>query len=269
MIGAAVARSLANSGHRAIGYDIDPAAADRLADLLDAAGSPADVARGSDVIHLAVLTAEQALAVLDGPDGILESARPGTTVLLLSTVAPAKLDAIAELGAASGVTILDCGVTRGEDPDRNTMTATVGGDPVDVERVRPVIEAWARTLVHCGPLGTGMAVKIGRNAVTFGMWRALEETTRMLLAAGVPEDRIIEALRASDPTGELLYGQRLHIGRFPAGTPERAAAVEHGRSILEKDMAAVLELAERGGVAVPMLEVVRREAGDSMDGYHA
>lgn len=269
MIGTAVARSLANSGQRAIGYDIDPAAADRLADVLDAAQGPAAVAAASDVIHLAVLTAAQALAVLDGPDGILAAARPGATVLLLSTVSPAKLEAIAALGAASGVTILDCGVTRGEDPDNNTMTATVGGEADDVERARPMIEAWARTLVHCGPLGTGMAVKIGRNAVTFAMWRALEETTRMLLAAGVPEDRIIESLRASDPTGELLYTQRVLIGGFPAGTPERTNAVEHGRSILAKDMAAVAELAERVGVAVPMLDVVREQADDSLDNYHA
>lgn len=269
MIGTAVARSLANSGHRAIGYDIDPAAAVRLADVLDAASTPAEVASASDHIHLAVLTAEQALSVLDGPDGILASARPGASVLLMSTVSPAKLDAIAALGAAAGVTILDCGVTRGEDPDRNTMTATVGGEPDEVELVRPTIEAWARTLVHCGPFGTGMAVKIGRNAVTFAMWRALEETTRMLLAAGVPEDRIIEALRASDPSGELLYTQRELIGGFPAGTAARASAVEHGRSIMHKDMAAVAELAQRVGVAVPMLDVVRREADDSLDHYHA
>lgn len=268
MIGTAVARSLANSGQRAVGYDVDPSAAGRLADVLDAAASPAEVAAASDVVHIAVLTAEQALAVLDGPDGVLDAARPGTTVLLLSTVSPAKLDAIAELGAASGVTILDCGVTRGEDPDRNTMTATVGGDPADVERARPAIEAWARSLVHCGPLGTGMAVKIGRNAVTFAMWRALEETTRMLLAAGVPEDRIIEALRASDPTGELLYTQRVHIGAFPAGTPERASAVERSRAILTKDLAAVDELARRVGVAVPMLDVVREQADDLLDHYH-
>ncbi len=206
--------------------------------------------------------------MLEGPDGVLAGAHPGTIVLLLSTVAPGDLEALVALGAAAGVPLLDCGVMRGDLADRGGLVAAIGGDEQLVERARPLIEGWAARLVHCGPVGAGMAVKLGRNAVTFGMWRALEETTRMMLAAGVREADLIEALTASDPTGELLYQQRVIIGSVPAGTPEREAAVEHGRSIMSKDLAAVAELAAREGVRIPLLDVVRREVDDSLDHYH-
>ena len=268
MIGAGVARSLGNSGSRAVGYDVRPEAAQALADVLDAASSPAEVARRSDVVHVAVLDAAQAAAVLSGPDGVLAGAHDGTVVLVLSTLSPAGLADLVALGEAAGVPVLDCGVMRGDLADRNGLVASVGGEEAVVESVRPVVEAWAARLVHCGPVGAGMTVKIGRNAVTFGMWRALEETTRMMIAAGVREDDFIAALEASDPAGELLFQQRRLIGDAPAGTPAREAAVAQGRAIMTKDMAAVAELAGRAGVATPMLDVVRREVDDSLDGYH-
>lgn len=268
MIGAGIARSLRNSGMRAHAYDIDPAASERSADLTTIVATPRALARECDIVHLAVVDGGQARAALSGPDGVLAGAHAATVVLLLATLSLDEVHELHALGRESGVPVLDCGVIRGDLADRNGMVATMGGENAVVDSVRPTVEAWAARVVHCGPVGSGMAVKLGRNAVTFGMWRALEEATRTMLAAGVGEEEFIEVLTASDPMGESLFQQRRIIGDVPAGTPERHREVEHGRAIMSKDMAAVIDLAARGNVRIPLLDVVRREVDDSLDNYH-
>ena len=58
--------------------------------------SPVEVARISDVVLIAVVTAEQVETVLIGAVGLLTEANPGLVVVLLSTV---SLDAVRRLAS--------------------------------------------------------------------------------------------------------------------------------------------------------------------------
>ena len=62
---------------------------------------------------VAVVTDEQVLAVLDGPTGALAGARPGSTVVIVSTVGPSTVARVAELAGARGASVADCGVSGG------------------------------------------------------------------------------------------------------------------------------------------------------------
>jgi len=270
IIGGGVARSLRTSGHTAVGYDVRPAALTALDGVISPGASPADVAARSEVVHLAVLDLPQILDVLEGPDGVLAGARPGTTIVVLSTISPAAIPDLVSRGARAGVVVLDCGVIGSDDRAAfNALVATLGGAPHDVARVLPTLEAWAGRVVHCGPVGSGMTVKVGRNALTFGMWRALEEVTRTMMAAGVGQHEFIEAMRLSDPQGEYVYRQRSLIGGFELGSPERQAAIDHGRAIMTKDLAGFADLAREWGVATPLIDVVAAQLDDSLDAHVA
>ena len=53
------------------------------------AASPADVGRASDVVVTMVPDAPDVEAVLLGPNGVCEGAKPGTLLIDMSTIAPA------------------------------------------------------------------------------------------------------------------------------------------------------------------------------------
>ncbi|MGO4760840.1 NAD(P)-binding domain-containing protein, partial [Streptomyces sp. 2MCAF27] len=77
MIGGGVAVSLARRGRVPAVCDIRPDAATRLAGVPEVLGSPAEVARDSDVVMVAVVDAEQAREVIGGEKGLLSAAHPG------------------------------------------------------------------------------------------------------------------------------------------------------------------------------------------------
>ncbi len=173
MIGGGVAVSLANSGRPASAvYDVRPDAADGLEGVPAPVGSPAAVAEASDVVLVAVNTAEQADEVLAGERGLLSAAKAGMIVVLLSTVTLEAVRTLSALCAEHDVILLDAGVTGGTVAAKNGLVTMVGGPDEAVQRALPTLQAFSKHVVHCGALGAGMATKLARNAVTYAMWAA-------------------------------------------------------------------------------------------------
>jgi 3-hydroxyisobutyrate dehydrogenase-like beta-hydroxyacid dehydrogenase len=262
MIGGGVAVSLARRGRIPAVYDIRPDAADKLAGVPAVAASPAEVARISDVVLVAVVDAAQARTVLSGENGVLSAAHPGLIVVLLCTVAVPVVHELAATCAEADVTLLDCGVTPGTKAAQNGMVAILGGDDSAVGRAMPVLADFAKAVVHCGPLGAGMATKIARNVITYGTWRTVHEATTLAEAAGVDPAKLITVIEESDPEGAtLLQWQRRRL-EGPAQSPP--GLVTQVGVLLDKDLAAAQELAAAVGVAVPLVDVARKGGAETL-----
>jgi 3-hydroxyisobutyrate dehydrogenase-like beta-hydroxyacid dehydrogenase/alkylhydroperoxidase/carboxymuconolactone decarboxylase family protein YurZ len=261
MIGGGVAVSMVRRGRVPAVYDIRPDAADGLAGVPRPLGSPAEVARISDVVMVAVVNAQQAREVISGPGGLLEGVHRDLIVVLLSTVALPVVHELAEGCAREQVGFLDCGVTPGTKAAENGMVAILGGDEPVVERALPVLEDWAKKVVHCGPLGAGMATKIARNVVTYGSWRTVAEASALVEAAGVNPAHLAEVIDTSDPEGVTLL-QLLRM-RGPNGTlPEKSA--RQIEPLMTKDLDAAHDLAVTLGVDVPLADVTLAHARQTL-----
>ena len=70
-------------------------------------------------------------------------------------------------------------MTGGTVAAKNGLVTMVGGPDEAVQRALPVLEAFSKNVVHCGPLGAGMATKLARNAITYAMWAAVREATSL------------------------------------------------------------------------------------------
>jgi 3-hydroxyisobutyrate dehydrogenase-like beta-hydroxyacid dehydrogenase len=221
MIGGGVAVSLAGRGRVPAVYDLRGDAAGELAGVPDVLPSPAEVARGSDVVLIAVVDAVQVREVLSGPDGVLAGAHPGLIVVVLSTVAVPDIHEFAGACAEVGVALLDCGVTPGDQAAHNGMVAMVGGDDSTVHRAMPVLSDFAKRVVHCGPLGAGMATKIARNVITFGSWRAAHEAAELARTAGVAPQTLIDVVEEADPHGATLFQWLRHRSIAPRKSMRR------------------------------------------------
>ncbi|MEU8706331.1 NAD(P)-binding domain-containing protein [Streptomyces sp. NPDC048565] len=257
MIGGGVAVSLARSGRVPAVHDVRPDAAADLAGVPDPLGSPAEVAEVSDVVMVAVVDAAQAREVIGGEDGLLRAARPGLTVVLLATVALPVVHELAALCSESGAGFLDCGVTPGDQAAENGMVAILGGERSIVDVALPVLEDWAKKVVHCGPSGAGMATKIARNVVTYGSWRTVAEAAALARAAGVDPARLAEVIDAADPEGRTLL-QLLRMQDADGVLPE--AVGRQIEPLMTKDLVAARDLAAALGVQAPLVETVRTQA---------
>jgi 3-hydroxyisobutyrate dehydrogenase-like beta-hydroxyacid dehydrogenase len=258
MIGGGVAVSLARNGRTPVVYDVRPEAADGLPGVSASATSPAQVARDSDVVLVAVVDADQARQVLCADDGVLAAAQPGLIVVLLCTVAVPVVHELAQTCAEKGVALLDCGVTQAV-PDG--LVAILGGEDATVAAAMPVLSDFAKDVVHCGPLGAGMATKIARNVITYGTWRAVHEAAILVESTGVHPRKLITVVEDADPLGATLFSW---LRNRLSADEETRGLVPQVLRLMDKDLAAAQELAARNAVAVPLVDAARASGAETL-----
>lgn len=255
-IGSGVALCLARSGQLAAVYDVRGDAADGLEGVPGLSLTPAAVAEAADIVIIAVVSAQQTIDVLSGPDGILAKARPGLTVILVATVAMEALKQIRALTDAASVALVDCGVTGGQQARNKGLVCLVGGKADDIERARPVIEGFAKDMAVMGGPGAGMAAKIARNVVVFGCLRAGYEAAVLCRNSGVDIGQLNEMIAAS---AEGVGGPMMLMVRDdPFASEQEAAVRENVRTLMIKDLDAAIDLADGFGVTLPLIELTKK-----------
>jgi 3-hydroxyisobutyrate dehydrogenase len=161
------------------------------------AGSPREVAARANVIVVNVTDSPDVEAVILGEQGVLQGARSGTIVVDNSTISPDVTRALAARLQERDVTLLDAPVSGGErGAIDGTLSIMVGGEAWALEKVRPILEAMGKRIVHCGPSGAGQTVKLC-NQVVVGLHNlAMSEALVLAAKAGVSVDRMLEAVSA-------------------------------------------------------------------------
>jgi 3-hydroxyisobutyrate dehydrogenase len=257
VIGGGVAVCLARSKKLAAVYDVRPEAVTDLEGVPAVVGSPAELARGVDVVLIAVLNAKQVFAVLKGPDGVLAAARPGLNIVLLSTISLDDLREVRALTDAAGVGLVDSGVTGGPKARENGLICLVGAEESVLNQVRPVLEGFARSVAHMGGPGAGMAAKIARNVIVYGCLRAGYEAAVLCRGAGI---KVADLVRVIEESADSVGGPMMLMGRpgDPFTDATEGELRETVRNLMIKDLGAAQELAATLGVALPLVELTLR-----------
>ena len=249
MIGGGIAESLWNKGVKPYVYDISDAAVGKLKDKSIACSSCGDVATNADVVMVCVVTEAQARNVIDEIKGKMQ----GKTIVLVSTISVNAIKSIYAACKSLSVGLVDCGVTPGNLAAVNGMVAMVGGDEKIFEYVEEVLSAWSKKTVYCGAIGSGMAMKLARNVITFGSWRVVKEAQELLTAAGGQPKKLIDVIETADPEGLTLLSKLKQIdadGKLPKNVSEK------NYPLMRKDLLAVLDLANDYGVDMPATQEV-------------
>lgn len=245
-MGRGVAANLARAGVLKAAFDPAPGKRDLpfCHDLLFAAGGA--MAAACDVIVFVVPTVTEIAASLRGPDGILSVARRGQVLVDLTTSDPVATRALAAEAAAAGRAYLDCGMTGGAaGADAGTLTLMCGGDAAVLERVRPVLAAFARKVALVGPSGAGHTLKLLHNMVVHTNFLVLSEACRLAETSGLELAAVIDVFNAGNArsfVSEVRFPSHILTGRFD------------GRSTvsnLAKDLAMAAEFADRRGEPAP------------------
>lgn len=148
------------------------------------AADAAALAAASDVLILCLPGAAQVEAVLASCG---EALRSGTIVIDKSTGDPAVTRRLGAALAERGVTLLDGPIGRTpKEAEEGRLSTLLGGDDAAKAHVRPVVEAYADTIIDAGPLGAALTVKIVNNFVSFTNAVVISETFAAASAMGVP-----------------------------------------------------------------------------------
>lgn len=237
-----------------------------------AARTPADAARGADVVITCFPVSADVESVLDGPDGLLAGLTPNSAVLVDCTSGdPATSRRIAARLAEHGVGYLDAPVSGGvKGAVEGILTVMVGGDPAVLAGVRPVLEAFGKKIVHCGPLGAGAALKAVNNALlAVHIWSAGEGLVA-LARAGVKPDVALDVINAS--SGRSNASMNL----FPERVLTRAFPRTFRLALLDKDIDIAAGVARDLKVPSPLIQltadlmrIAHRELGEEADHVEA
>ena len=215
-------------------------------------GSPAELARASDIVIVLVVDAAQVETVLFGADGIATADVRDRVLLVSSTVDPLYVKDLAPRLAATGIALLDAPVSGGPaKAAAGTMTMMVSGDPAALARVRSVLDRIAGQVFVLGSrAGDASTFKIVNNLLAGANLAAGAEALALAHAAGLDLAQVRDVVNASSG-GSWIFADR--IARALDNDLAPRAAVK----LLAKDVAIAAALAERLRVDAPFSKLAR------------
>jgi 3-hydroxyisobutyrate dehydrogenase len=159
------------------------------------ADTPANAAAKADVVLACVGNDEDLASVTTQAGGVLETMREGTLLIDHTTTSAGMARQLGEACAAKGVAFVDAPVSGGQAGAENGKLAIMcGGSDRDMDRARPVMDCYAKAIVHVGPTGAGQTAKMANQMCIAGILGGLSEAIRLAQGAGLDLDRTYEAI---------------------------------------------------------------------------
>ncbi len=233
-MGLEMAGHVSHAGHEVVVSDID--AEKRVqakANGLEVAETFAEAALHGEVLLVVVATDDQSREVTRD---ILKTGRPGATIVIAATNDPRNMQALGAEAAAKGFRFVDAPVVFGlQGAKDGELVSLCGGSAEDIAFVEPVLMAYSRAIHHVGPVGAGQLAKTCNNMMH---WVACVANYEVLLLAkrfGLDAQKMREILL--DCPAHNVTLKRWDSTRF---------------TWHEKDMDVALDLAQDGGVPLPL-----------------
>jgi len=243
IMGRPMALNLLKGGHQ---LSVWARRAESMQPLLDAgasgAASPADVARGQELVISMVADAPDVAEVMRG---VASAGTSGLVAVDMSTIAPAAAKAIHAELAAAGVDFVDAPVSGGEvGAIAGTLSIMAGGSDAAFARAQAAFECMGKNIVHVGGPGAGQVTKAANQIVTGMGVLAVAEAMAFASKNGVDRAKVREALLGGFAYSKILenHGQRMLDRNFKPGFKSW---------MHEKDLNIVMQTAHELGLCLP------------------
>jgi 3-hydroxyisobutyrate dehydrogenase-like beta-hydroxyacid dehydrogenase len=205
-MGRHMARNVLSAGHDLTVWNRTP---DRAAPLVEQgatlAATPAEAVHGVDIVGFSLSTPEVVREVILGEHGALAGASSGVTFVDFSTIDPATSRELAAACAERGVRFLDAPVSGGpEGAEAGTLTVMVGGEGEAFAAAGPVFDAVGGKVLHVGPAGAGLTIKLINQMLVGTNLAAVLEAFVMAKQAEIDLDVMFDVLKSSAGSSVML-----------------------------------------------------------------
>jgi len=198
-MGLPMSQNLFKAGYSLVVYDLREAAMEELVKLgVEKASSPRDTASRSSVVITMLPASPDVEAVVLGPEGVVEGAKPGSIVIDMSSSYPSSTKMVAERLGTKGIRMLDAPVSGGTKGAREcTLSIMVGGEEKDYEECRPIFEAIGHNIYYLGKIGAGHAVKALNNLCSACSMVITSEALVVATKMGLSPTKVIDVINSS------------------------------------------------------------------------
>ena len=246
IMGRPMALNLLKGGHE---LTVWARRAESMRPLADAgaktAASPAEVARGVDVVVSMVADAADVCEVMLGEQGVINGAHAGLIAIDMSTILPATAREVGAELKALGVEFLDAPVSGGEaGAIAGTLSIMVGGSSDAYAKAMPVLECMGKNILLIGNSGAGQVAKAANQIVTGVSVLSIAEALNFARKNDVDPAKVREALLGGSAYSRILenHGQRMLDRNFKPGFKSW---------MHQKDMNIVMQSAYALGLSLP------------------
>lgn len=198
LMGQAMAVNLAKAGLEVVGWNRTPGKPGEAA--LMAAGGKVEnsieaAVKDAAVVFTCLGDIGDVEQVLTGKGGVVDFAKAGVVIADFSTIGPEAAKRIYDALRAKSMHFLDAPVTGGDVGARNgTLTIMVGGDEEPFRKALFALEKMGKNIKHCGPSGSGQALKLCNQILCAVNMISVCEAFRLAEQLGVDENLVVDVL---------------------------------------------------------------------------
>ncbi len=209
IMGKAMASNLVKAGFDVTVWNRNPAKCDEL--VLQGAHlgtSPKDVTKHCDITFAMVSDPDAALALCQGPDGVLAGIGSGRGYVDMSTVDNTTSKAISNLITQAGGRFLEAPVSGTKKPaEDGTLIILAAGDASLYEDTKPAFDVMGKMSPYLGDVGQGANMKLVVNMMMGGMLSIFSEGMSLGQKAGLNGNQILEIIDAGAIANPMFKGK--------------------------------------------------------------
>lgn len=221
IMGKPMVRNLIKADYSVTVYDIvSESVEEMVTDGAKAASSAAEVAQSASTVITMVPDSPQSEAAILGPNGVLEGTSSGSTVIDMSSIAPASSQKIAKACENAGVNFLDAPVSGGETGAiEGTLAVMVGGKKEVFDANFDMLSTMSGSIVLCGDYGAGNTTKLANQIIVAGNIAALGEALVLAKKSGIDPQVVFDAIKGGLAGSTVMNtkGPMMISGNFDPG----------------------------------------------------
>ncbi|MGC0805576.1 L-threonate dehydrogenase [Pantoea agglomerans] len=214
-MGMGAAKSCLRAGLNTWGVDLNTAALENLrqAGARDAQPSASAFAEQLDAVLLLVVNAQQVNAILFGEEGLAAKLRPGTVVMVSSTLSARDAQQIEQQLAQYQLLMLDAPVSGGAAKAASgEMTVMASGSEAAFTQLQSVLDAVAAKVYRVGSeIGLGSTVKIIHQLLAGVHIAVGAEAMALAARAGIPLETMYEVVTNAAGNSWMFENRMRHV----------------------------------------------------------
>ena len=197
IMGKPMSKNLLKAGYDLVVNDLNQAAVNELVSLgAKSAANGAEVAKECNVIITMLPNSPDVRKVALGENGIIDTAKPGTILIDMSSIDPVESKAIGAKLTEKGVDMLDAPVSGGEPKAIDgTLSIMVGGSKENFDKYYDLLMAMGSSVVYVGELGSGNIAKLANQIIVALNISAVSEALTFAKKAGASPELVYQAIR--------------------------------------------------------------------------
>ncbi len=258
VMGYPMAGYISKSGHNVTVYNRTRSKAEKWIKEYkgNIADTPSEAAKDSDFVFTCVGNDNDLKEVAIGNNGIFNSIKKGSIYIDNTTASATVARQLYKKAKDKKIGFLDAPVSGGQaGAEKGALTVMVGGDKIDFDKAKNIIDCYSKKVQLLGPSGSGQLAKMVNQICIAGLVQGLSEGINFGINAGLKMEDVIEVISKGAAQSWQMDN------RYKTMIDDK---FEFGFAVdwMRKDLKIAIEEAKKNNSLLPVTKIVDEYYGD-------